>query len=100
MEYRAKRKQSGTKTELNSKNQPKRHGLAQWRRSAIILAKEGQLLCAVACPEEPRHHSRKKTLDFLRRRGTIKKSRDTMTSASAKKLKFDLIRSILAEDYK
>ena len=102
MEYRAKRKQSGAKMELNGKNQTKRRSPAQKSRGAMIFAEEGQFLCTAARQEEPQHraqvpqhYSRIRNARFHKRRGAIKKTRGAMMSASAKKLKFDLIHSKL-----
>ena len=75
---------------------------------------EGRHLYAAVHQEESQHNIlaswrhalsvvaplKKRNARFLKRRGAIKESRGVMTSANAKKLKFHLIRSKLAEDYK
>ena len=107
---------NGAFSEKEAKAEQKRSSTAKINPSAAVLLngaaapqfsrKEDRLQYTAACLEE-QHHTQapwrqslsaaappqKRNIRFLRRRGTI-------TSASAKKLKFDLIRSKLAEEYK
>ena len=94
MEYRVKKKQSGAQ----------RRNSAQVLRPCLVVPRFSWKKASSCVPQHhtqaPRRHVRKRKLDFLRHSGAIKKNRGAVTSASAKKLKFDLIRSELAEDYK
>ena len=88
---RVKRRQNGAKMEFMERINPSVVALLSGATAPQFSRKKASS-CVPRCVQ-------KRKLNFLRRRGAIKKSHVSMTSASAKKLKI-CPNSQLAEDYK